>query len=131
MVLELTATTLDASAEISTTQLCTNGLTFSQDVTIPDGTLLAGGQIIDKQWLVTNSGTCDWDERYRLKFVGGEPLSATIEQALYPARAGAQVALRIMFTAPLEAGTFQSAWQAFAPDGSAFGDPIYMQIVVE
>lgn len=110
---------------------CTNDLTFIEDLTIPDGTTLSAGQSIDKQWLVTNSGTCDWDDRYRLKFISGEPLAAPTEQALYPARAGSQATLRIVFTAPTSAGSYQSAWQAFAPDGSAFGQPFFIQIVVQ
>jgi hypothetical protein len=109
---------------------CTDNLSYIQDLTIPDGTNVSSGQIIDKQWLVTNSGTCDWDARYRLKLVSGAELGAAIEQALYPARAGTQATLRILFTAPSDAGTYSSAWQAFGPEGTAFGDTIYIQIVV-
>jgi hypothetical protein len=86
---------------------------------------------VDKQWLVTNSGTCNWDSKYRLKWVGGDPLGAAAEQALYPARAGTEVTLRILFTAPAEPGTYGSTWQAFDPDGIAFGDPVYVEIVVQ
>ena len=110
---------------------CTNQLTFVQDLTIPDGTVLAPGAPIDKQWLVANSGSCNWDSRYRLKPIGGEVLGAPTEQALYPAKAGTQATLRISFTTPLEAGIHQTAWQAFGPDGIAFGDPVFMQIVVQ
>jgi hypothetical protein len=109
---------------------CTNALTFVQDLTIPDGSAIPPGAAIDKQWLVANSGTCSWDATYRFNLVGGEALGAASEQALYPARAGKQAVLRITFVAPLEAGTYQSAWQAFAPDGTAFGDPVYMTINV-
>lgn len=112
------------------TVACTNNLTFNQDLTIPDGSAVQPGSQIDKQWLVTNSGTCSWDASYRFSFVGGDTLGAAAEQALYPARAGTQAVLRILFTAPLEAGTYQSAWQAFSPDGSAFGDAVYMTILV-
>ena len=110
---------------------CTNDLTFVQDLTIPDDTVVPPTGSIDKQWLVVNSGSCDWDSSYRLKLVGGDPLSTSVEQSLYPARAGTQAALRILFTAPQEVGVYQSVWQAFAPDGSAFGSTIFMQIVVE
>ena len=109
---------------------CTNGLTFDLDLTVPDGTILQPGASIEKQWSVTNSGTCDWNGSYRLKLVGGEALGAAPEQALYPARAGAQVTLQINFMAPLSAGTYQSGWQAFDPDGNAFGDLFYMTITV-
>jgi hypothetical protein len=99
-------------------------------LTVPDGSLIPPGASIDKQWLVTNSGTCDWDSSYRLRFVGGDPLGADAEQALYPARAGRQATLRILFTAPAAAGTYQSAWQAISPDGTAFGDAIYITVNV-
>jgi hypothetical protein len=110
---------------------CTNGLTFVKDITIPDNTPFSPGQPVDKQWLVTNSGTCDWDSRYRLKLINGPAMGAATEGALYPARAGAQATLRIIFTAPSDTGTYTSTWQAFGPSGEAFGDTIYIQIVVQ
>jgi hypothetical protein len=119
------------SLEPGPTPPCTNDLKFLQDLTIPDGTSVTAGSSIDKRWLVTNSGTCDWDARYRLKFTGGDSFGAVIEQALYPARAGTQATLRILFTSPSQPGNYQSAWQAFGPDGIAFGDVVYLQIVVQ
>ena len=116
---------------IPTPTPCTNSLTFDNDITIPDNTPFNPGQSIDKQWLVTNSGTCDWDSRYRLKLINGPAMGAATEQTLYPARAGAQATLRIIFTAPSDTGTYISTWQAFGPNGEAFGDTIYIQIVVQ
>ena len=110
---------------------CANNLTFVRDLTIEDGTAVLPGVSMDKQWLVTNSGTCNWDSGYRIKLISGDALGAPTEQALYPARAGTQVTLRIVFTAPMETGTYQSKWQAFDPDGIAFGDPVYINIVVQ
>jgi len=109
---------------------CTNNLEFIQDNTIPDGTTIAVGAKIDKQWLIKNNGTCNWDSTYRLKWTGGDPMGASQEQILYPARAGAQATLRIAFTAPTSEGTYESAWHAYDPNGVAFGDPIYMKIIV-
>lgn len=109
---------------------CTNNLEFLQDVTIPDGSTVSFGAPIDKQWLVKNNGTCDWGSTYHLKWIGGDPLGAAQEQILYPARAGTQVTLHITFTAPTVEGTFESAWQAYGPDGVAFGDPVFMKIVI-
>ena len=110
---------------------CTNVLTYNKDLTIPDDTAVAPAHSIDKQWLVTNSGTCNWDSRYRLKLINGDAMGTTSEEALYPARAGSQATLRILFTAPSTAGTYRSAWQAFGPGGEAFGDAIYIQINVQ
>jgi hypothetical protein len=109
---------------------CTNNLEFIQDVTIPDGTSISFGATIDKQWLIKNNGTCNWDSSYRLKWIGGDPLNAAQEQILYPARAGTQVTLRITFNVPTTEGPYESAWQAYGPDGVAFGDPVFIKIVV-
>ena len=109
---------------------CINDLTFIEDVTIPDDTIVASGSTMDKQWLVSNKGTCNWDSTYRLKWIGGDPLGAVQEQILYPARAGTQAALQIIFTAPTFEGTYESGWQAYGPDGNAFGDAIWMRIAV-
>jgi hypothetical protein len=110
---------------------CTNNLEFLQDVTIPDNTIVSPGLPMDKQWLISNSGTCNWDSTYRLKLIGGDPLGASSEQILFPARAGTQTTLHIVFTSPEAAGTYESSWQAFSPDGNAFGDPIFMKLIVQ
>lgn len=109
---------------------CRNDLQFLEDLTIPDGTFVAPGSLLDKQWRVKNSGDCHWDERYRLRLVNGDALGIAPEQALYPARAGTEAILRLLFTAPLVAGTYYSEWQAYAPDRTPFGDPIFIEIVV-
>ncbi len=109
---------------------CTNDLQFVQDVTVPDGTSVTPGEQVDKQWLVTNAGSCNWDSAYRLKLITGDAMGASTEQGLYPARAGTQATLRIVFTAPMTAGNYSAAWQAFAPDGTAFGQALTMQINV-
>jgi hypothetical protein len=109
---------------------CTNNLTFMEDLTIPDNTTVSAGSTIDKHWLVSNSGTCNWDSSYRLKWIGGEIFGAASEQFLFPARAGTQATLRIVFTAPTAEGNYESGWQAYGPDGSVFGDSIFMKITV-
>jgi hypothetical protein len=114
----------------SPTPPCVSSLTFLEDITIPDDTVVAPGAVLDKRWRVENSGTCNWDAAYRLKMIGGDDLGAPPEQALYPARSGAQALIRIFFTAPDEAGVYRSAWQAYDPDGSGFGDPFYIEVVV-
>lgn len=109
---------------------CTDNFSFIEDVTVEDGTSFLPGASIDKQWLVQNSGTCNWDDTYRLKWVGGDPMGAAEEQALYPARAGTQATLRVTFTAPAESGSYESAWQAVDPNGNFFGDLVFIKIVV-
>jgi hypothetical protein len=108
---------------------CTSNLTFLSDLTIPDNTSITYGSTIDKQWIVENSGSCHWNSEYRLKHIGGATLDAPEEIALYPARAGTQATIQILFTAPFTDGEYESAWQAFDPSGVAFGDPIFIRII--
>lgn len=110
---------------------CVNDLTFVVDATVPDNSIVNQGETIDKQWLVENSGTCNWDSKYRLRHTNGAALGAPDEVALYPARAGTQATIRILFTAPFSVDYFESEWQAIAPDGTPFGDPIYIKINVQ
>lgn len=109
---------------------CVSNLTFVSDLTIPDGDFVTYGATIDKQWLVQNSGTCNWNDKYRLKHIGGGELGAPEEIMLYPAKSGTEAVIQIKFTAPFTDGEYESAWQAFDRFGIAFGDPIYIRVVV-
>jgi hypothetical protein len=110
---------------------CSNDLRFLEDLTIPDNTTTTFGAALDKQWRVENSGTCHWNSDYRLRNIAGATLGAPEEIALFPARAGTQATIQIVFTAPFAGGLYESAWQAIDASGNPFGDPIYMRIVVQ
>lgn len=112
------------------TPFCSPGLSFLEDLTIPDGSVFTPGSPLDKRWRVRNSGTCNWDERYRVRLVAGPDLGARPEQALYPARSGVEADIRLLLTAPAEPGPYRSAWQAYGPDGQPFGDPFFIDFVV-
>lgn len=114
----------------SPTPVCSDDLDYLQDLTIPDGSLMSPGQSIDKRWQVLNSGSCNWDQRYSLRLISGDAMGTDGSIPLYPARAGAEAMLQILFTAPREPGTYECQWQAVNPDGTPFGDAFYMQIVV-
>jgi hypothetical protein len=116
---------------VTPTPACISGLTFMSDVTIPDFSVVAVGTSLDKQWLVQNSGSCNWDSRYRLRLVGGDAMGASPEQALYPARTGMQATLRIVFTAPSQPGEYLSQWQAFDSQGNPFGQSFFIKIIVQ
>lgn len=109
---------------------CFSNLRFVDDLTIPDNSFITYGSTIDKQWLVENTGTCHWNANYRLKHLGGAELGAPDEVMLYPARAGTQATIQIIFTAPFTDGVYESAWQAYDADDNPFGDPIYIRITV-
>jgi len=114
----------------TTVPVCSNGLTYLYDVTIPDSSVVAPGSTLDKQWQVQNTGTCDWDNHYRLRLVSGVDMGIQ-EQALYPARAGMKVVLQLTLNAPQEVGSYTNTWQAIAPDGNFFGDVVILIIIVQ
>lgn len=109
---------------------CTNNLSYIEDVNIPDGSEVLPGVPLIKQWKVKNSGDCNWNDQYHLKFINGTEMGAEPEQALYPARTDSEAIITLRFTSPPEAGTYYSTWQAHDPTGLPFGDPIYIEFVV-
>ncbi len=109
---------------------CTASLAFLEDITIPDGTTVNQGEILDKRWLVENNGSCNWDHRFSLRLIAGPNMATQTEYALFPARSGTQAEIRILFTAPQDPGAQRSAWQAYDPKGNLFGDPIFVEVVV-
>jgi hypothetical protein len=111
--------------------ICSNNLTYISDLTIPDGSIVKPGEVLDKRWRIENSGSCNWDERYRLRLTGGQELGSTADIPLYPARSHSQAVIRMRLSAPTTTGSYRSAWQAFDPDGTAFGDPIFIDILVQ
>lgn len=110
---------------------CVDNLAFKNDITIPDGTVVAPDSTLDKRWGVENNGNCNWSQGYRVRLIAGQELGAAKEQALYPARSGSLAVIRIVFKAPREPGAYRSAWQAFTPQGEPFGDPFFIDIKVE
>ena len=126
--LEILATATPDGIEFlpTATPSCSDALTFLEDLTIPDGSPVGAGTVLDKRWRVQNSGTCNWEAGYTIQRTAGPELGAPLSLALYPARSGGEAMLRIEFIAPNETGTYRSAWQAVNPDGVAFGDPFYI-----
>jgi hypothetical protein len=110
---------------------CSDSARFVEDITIPDGSVVAPGEQLDKRWAIQNSGTCDWGPGYRLVRIGGDAMPGPESVDLYPARAGKRATLRIVLQAPAEPGDYISRWRAQSPEGIQFGDEIYLLIVVE
>ncbi len=113
------------------TAICSNDAEFLEDLTLPDGTLVLPGAALDKRWLILNRGGCGWGPEYRLVQIGDSRIQGPRELALYPAVAGGQATWQVSLVAPLEEGEYISRWQAQAPDGTTFGDEVYVLIVVD
>lgn len=122
--------TLVTPLPIAQTPGCMDNLKWLSDLTIPDGSFVQRGVTLEKQWEIENNGSCHWTKEYSLRLIGGPNLGASDQQSLYPAQSGTRAVIDIIFTAPMELGTYRTAWQAYNPAGQPFGDPIFMEIVV-
>ncbi len=92
------------------------------DVTVPDGTVFAPGEIFSKTWRIINDGTCTWTRMYALVFFSGSSLNATQVNYL-PAEVapGEAIDLTVELEAPQDAGVYQSNWMLSDADGQLFG----------
>ncbi|MEI6288986.1 MAG: NBR1-Ig-like domain-containing protein [Chloroflexota bacterium] len=110
---------------------CQDSLIFISDTTYPDYSNVVFNQSIEKQWLVENNGTCDWNDNYHLRLLNGYPsFGAATDFTISSVPAGTQTIISINFIAPSEAGTYQTAWQLYNPQGIEIGKPVYMIIIV-
>lgn len=92
---------------------------------------MAPGAEMVKRWSIANEGTCDWGPGYSLRHTGGEGLMGPEAVALFPARAGSTAVWEVVLQAPEAPGEYHSEWQAEAPDGTLFGDVVFVIVVVE
>ncbi len=107
-----------------------------EDVTIPDGTVLAPGKPFTKTWKLWNTGSCEWPPLMVAVFDGGTQLSANLEYKIgKTVPSGKMVNVSIPMTAPLTAGEYTSNWRLRPPGGTPFGVgaknvPFYVKIIV-
>lgn len=126
LVLE-TFTPLPATA----TPPCENHMVFLQDLSIPDGTVVRPGEVMEKSWQVRNEGSCTWSRGYSIRLEDGLALGVRTQHPLPEARGGETVELKVQFTAPEEPGRYRSSWRAVDIGGEPFGVLIYIEIVVQ
>lgn len=118
---------------------CINGMAFVADLNYDDRNmtnppLLQPGQPFTKSWRVRNSGTCNWDPSFFLRFVRGNVPAAQMNGQPVPVPAvivpGATVDLSVNLIAPANPGIYQGFWQMSAPNGAFFGQTIWVGISV-
>jgi peptidoglycan hydrolase-like protein with peptidoglycan-binding domain len=109
---------------------CTLDSGYVADVTVPDDTPFPPNTPFVKTWRLRNSGDCDWESGSQLVYVSGDPLGGPTSVGVPATAVGANVDISVNFSSPGSPGTYRSNWQMQNPDGTLFGDQIYVQIVV-
>jgi len=128
---------LPTSAGLATASLgdaCNNSI-FVADITIPDGSILKPGEDFTKVWRIQNTGSCRWDEGYRLVFIGGDrkidPIDFEIKLSKDFVESGATKDFGIPLTAPLAEGKYQGTWRMQSDGGFYFGQIISVYFEVK
>ena len=109
---------------------CSNAMAYVSDVTIPDNQRMSPGEHFRKTWRIRNSGTCAWTQNYSLVFVSGNQMNGkTVSIPAYIAP-GESLDISVDLIAPYADGTYQGFWQMLNPQGSNFGQSVWVKIRV-
>jgi hypothetical protein len=107
-----------------------DNLSFVQDITVLDDTLLPVNAFFEKTWMIRNSGTTTWGEGYVLKFEANTQMAAVNQVPLPPLEPGEEGTVSIPMKAPPQPGRYKSSWQGANPDGKGFGTVVFTVIRV-
>ena len=112
-----------------------NNSAYVSDVTIPDGTVLKPGVNFEKVWRVQNTGTCTWDDGYKLVFIGGDqaldPPTFEFNRAEDFVAGGETADIGVTLTAPLADGDYTATWRMQSDTGVFFGTLLTVVIKVQ
>jgi hypothetical protein len=113
---------------------CNNSV-YIADVTYPDNTVVKPGTDFKKIWRVQNTGTCLWDDGYKLAFIAGDkaldPISFEFKDSADFVSGGETADLGVPLTAPLAEGTYSATWRMQSDNGVFFGTMLTVVIVVK
>jgi len=108
-----------------------NKSAYIDDTTIPDGTILAPGEVFVKTWELKNTGYCTWKADSSLVFFKGNSMSGQNTEIGKTLASGNQAKFSIELTAPDAEGTYTGYWILADKYGYPFGTPFFVQIVVK
>jgi hypothetical protein len=107
-----------------------NGLSYVNDVTIPDNTPMTPGKSFTKTWKLKNSGTCAWDAGFKFVFANGDAMGGETYVLPQSVSANSQVDISIAMTTPNKTGSIKGSWRMSNAAGQSFGDEVYVVILV-
>lgn len=112
-----------------------NNSAFIADVTYEDGTVIKPGINFEKIWRVQNTGTCTWDDGYKLVFIAGDkaldPYNFEFKRSEDFVAGGETADLGIDLTSPLKAGSYSATWRMQSDTGVFFGTLLTVVIEVK
>lgn len=123
-----------AGATAAAGTLCDSNV-FEGDITVPDGTVFKPGINFQKVWAIRNTGTCTWDEGYKLIFYAGDkaidPYDFEFKKSGDFVSPGEGINIAINLTSPLADGKYQGHWKMQNDRGQYFGTFLSVYIEVQ
>jgi hypothetical protein len=116
--------------ESTPTEITCDEAKWVADVTVPDGTEMTPGQDFVKTWKIRNTGSCTWGTGYTLIHGYDERLEGVAEPLTTAVAPGEEIEVSVRFRAPTGVGEHRSYWRMQNASGSAFGEFLYVAIVV-
>lgn len=99
-----------------------NQASLEEEVSIPNGTILAINQGFVKIWHLKNTGSCVWNSDYEFVLASGDPMGSQDKQPLTSSviRPGETADVSVKLVAPAIAGTYRGIWKIRDPKGIIF-----------
>jgi len=101
---------------------CINDAEFAAGGEGPTYTSVVAGDVFEINWRLRNSGSCTWDDSYRINYLGGSLENPTASISLSDeVQPSGEIEVAVQVTAPSSTGEFLAEWQLFGADGVPFG----------
>lgn len=104
---------------------------FISDISLPDGTVVSPAQSLNKTWRVKNTGSSTWGSDYKLVFIEGDQMGGPVSIDVPNTAPGQEVDLSVPLTAPSEAKDYVGRWRLRNPQGTYFGDVLWVKVRVK
>jgi len=109
-----------SSSDSSEVTRC-NWAELIEDITIPDGTVLAPSTRFTKTWKVKNIGTCAWTRDYSVVFDDGTRMEGQAFRIPSKVNPGETINVSIEMLSPENEGEYTGEWLFKTPDDVRFG----------
>ena len=110
---------------------CTFDAELVEDIAIENSSDISAQDEFTKTWRVKNIGTCEWDKDVELAFVSGDSIEQGQTEDIINTKKDESINVSVNLTAPSVAGTYQAIWKLTDNEGSEFGDPLPLAVVVK
>jgi len=101
---------------------CINDAEFAAGGEGPVHTSVVADDVFEINWRLRNSGSCTWNDSYRINYLGGSLENPTASISLSDeVQPGGEIEVAVQVTAPSSTGEFFAEWQLFGADGVPFG----------